>query len=179
MKIKVILKISDGTTEEFFISKSSFSLGRSKKNDLCLRSDGLSRKHCQFDLTPEGEIYITDFDSTNGVLIEGAKIKPGVPVNYPPFLSLTIGPIIGLEIVTLEGNDENAPLGVIKDDQKALDLKKKSANFGRQSKTEKNHPKLGIIILFVLLCTCILYVIFNSEREFEVTLPNSPKALDF
>ncbi len=179
MKIKVIFKISDGTTEEFFISKSSFSLGRSKKNDLCMRSDGLSREHCKFDLTPEGEIYITDFNSTNGVMIEGAKIKSGVPVKYLPFLSLTIGPITGLEIVILEDNLENASPRVIEDDLKAGDLKKISANIGRQSKAEKNDPKLGIIILFVLLCTCILYVIFSGQGEAEITLPNSPKVLNF
>jgi pSer/pThr/pTyr-binding forkhead associated (FHA) protein len=179
MKIKVILKMSDETTEEFFTSKSSFSLGRSKKNDLCMRSVGLSRKHCKFDLTPEGEIYITDFNSTNGVMIEGAKIKPGVPVKYLPFLSLTIGPINGLEIVTIDDHFQNASLRVIQDDKKAEDLKKKSANFTRQSKAEKNDSKFWIVIFFALLCICILYILLSGEGESEITLPNSPKVLYF
>lgn len=179
MKIKVILKMSDETTEEFFTSKSSFSLGRSKKNDLCMRSVGLSRKHCKFDLTPEGEIYITDFNSTNGVMIEGVKIKPGVPVKYLPFLSLTIGPITGLEIVIIDDHFENASPRVIQDDQKAGDFKKKSANFVRQSKAEKNDSKFWIITFVALLCTCILYILLSGEGEAEITLPNSPKVLNF
>ena len=77
--------------------KASFIIGRSPSCDISLSIEGISRQHCQVDFQ-EGDIFITDLGSTNGVFIDGRRIPPKIPVRYQVFLPLSIG---SLPIVTL------------------------------------------------------------------------------
>ena len=176
MKTKVILKMSDGTTDERIISKSSFTLGRSRQNDLCVKSDGLSREHCRIEITSDGDIYITDLNSTNGVLFEGTKIEPNKPVKYLPFFNLIIGPIHGLEILPLEGVE---PRTMLQSVSKSREDYQESANNKWQSNTEKKQSFRWVVALIVLLSLCILYLFMRGTFREENSLPNSPNALTF
>ncbi len=176
MKSKVILKMSDGTLDERIISKSSFTLGRSNQNDLCVKSDGLSREHCRIEITSEGDIYVTDLSSTNGVLIEGTRIEPNKPFKYMPFFTLIIGPIHGLEILPLEEVETKSmvqSIGKNREDQQ------ESAKNKWQPNTKKNQSSRWVLGLIILLSFCILYLFLRGAFEEENTLPNSPKTLTF
>ncbi len=176
MKIKVILKMSDGTTDERIISKSSFTLGRSSQNDLCVKSEGLSREHCRFEITSEGDIYITDLNSTNGVLFDGTRIETDKPVKYLPFFNLIIGPIHGLEILPLEGVETNRMIQPI---SKSKEDDQESANNKWQLNAKKSQSSLWLGALIVLLSFCILYLFLRGTFSEENSLPNSPKTLTF
>ncbi len=176
MIMKVILKMSDGTTDERIISKSSFTLGRSSQNDLCVKSEGLSREHCRFEITSEGDIYITDLNSTNGVLFDGIRIDPAKPVKYLPFFNLMIGPIHGLEILPLEGVDTNSTVQPI---SKSREDHPESANNKWQLNAKKSQSSLWLGALIVLLSLCILYLFLRGNFSEEISLPNSPKTLTF
>lgn len=57
-----------------------FSIGRkSDENDYAIKRKGISRKHMHFE-EAGGEYYILDDDSTNGVKLNGEKLKPGEKV---------------------------------------------------------------------------------------------------
>ncbi len=52
----------------------SITIGRSKKNDVCLKlAQGLSRAHCMIDLTEDGYV-IEDLDSRNGSYLNGIRV---------------------------------------------------------------------------------------------------------
>jgi len=75
----------DGHHSLINITKSSFTVGRSRTsgNDLVLGSDGkVSKRHAQIDLTADGEAYIYDLGSTNGVTVNGKRVFDRVRL-YP------------------------------------------------------------------------------------------------
>jgi hypothetical protein len=179
MKVKFRFKMIDGTTSEITVAKSSLTLGRSKKNDIYIKDEGLSRKHCKFDVNPEGELFITDLHSTNGVLIEGSRIIPGVPVKYPFFLSLTIGPIVCLEMTLSRDQDRKSIISGATLKGTNNNVTTDAANSSWHLRTRKKQNRFWIFILFVFLMTCFLYVLFNAKIEDDFALPNSPKSLKF
>ncbi len=60
--------------ETFEITATPFVVGRAK-SDYTPGAAGVSRRHCFIDRTG-GTYYITDLESTNGVWINGRRIKP-------------------------------------------------------------------------------------------------------
>lgn len=185
MKLLIKIKIDNQPTQEFYISKTSFTLGRAKKNDICIKEDGLSRKHCKFEISEDGEIFVTDLNSTNGVLIEGARISSGLAVRYLPYFSMRIGPICAFEVVHEEELPNTArsleSLFVKNENQIPLPKVevKENAKKTRQSSTEKRQQQLGIWIFIIFLTVCILYVIFEINNENKFNLPISPSTLTF
>lgn len=91
--MKVILTLYTGEVREFVTTNNSFVIGRSSTSDIKIEMDGISRQHCRIEIDDLGDIYITDLNSTNGVLIDGQKIEPGKRVLYNTFLTLSMGPI--------------------------------------------------------------------------------------
>lgn len=64
------------------VPPAGIRLGRSSENDVALADPLLSRHHCRLDFTAEGELQVTDLDSANGTLVNGAAVsrhtlKPG------------------------------------------------------------------------------------------------------
>ena len=53
------------------------TIGRSSDVDVTIRDTLLSRKHCKIEWTADG-FSITDLDSSNGLRVEGERIKAGV-----------------------------------------------------------------------------------------------------
>ncbi len=71
------LIVLNGTNvgEMFRVGKDEVVIGRSKKADIVLLDDGISRQHCRIVKLPGGEAFIEDLDSTNGTYINGTQIK--------------------------------------------------------------------------------------------------------
>ncbi len=64
------------------VPPAGIRLGRSSENDVALADPLLSRHHCRIDFTAAGELQVTDLDSANGTLVNGAavacqKLRPG------------------------------------------------------------------------------------------------------
>ena len=179
--MKVVVTLIDNETKEFNVSKNPFTLGRSKSNDISISSDGLSRTHCQIELNAQGEIVVTALNSTNGILIQGKRITPNEATIYPPFLSIAIGPIIGLSI---QANEEPARVQVpfkVKDKTKKTVHKSKplrdEKKTGHSSESIKKLIK-PLIIIIVLLTSLYFIKDFNLGEVDEFELPPSPKNLN-
>src|SRR5262245_23603986 len=50
-------------------------IGRQETNDVCLPSLRVSKRHAQVERRG-GRVYVTDLGSTNGTLVNGARIEP-------------------------------------------------------------------------------------------------------
>ena len=54
--------------------KASYLVGRRPQMDLCIPDDGyVSGTHCKFELL-DGDLYLTDLESSNGTKVNGEKI---------------------------------------------------------------------------------------------------------
>lgn len=85
----------------FEIEQDSFVIGRSSTCEVAVVVEGISRQHCKVELI-DGDLYLTDLGSTNGVFIDGRRIPTNTPVRYNTFLPLSIGaiPSVNIEIPT-------------------------------------------------------------------------------
>ncbi|MFY7994083.1 MAG: FHA domain-containing protein [Bacteriovoracaceae bacterium] len=90
--MKLDFRLITGQEVSHELKKTSFVIGRSPHCDVVVPFEGFSRKHCQVDLSPEGDVYLTDLDSANGVLIDGKKIPPLTKTVYNTLLPLVVGP---------------------------------------------------------------------------------------
>lgn len=95
--MKLIFNFLDGEVQTFESSKQSLVIGRSPKADIVVSKDGFSRQHCLIDII-DGEIFVTDLASANGVYIDGKKIPPNQQVPFNTYLQLSIGPTKSVEI---------------------------------------------------------------------------------
>lgn len=72
--MKYLLYYRDGFIKKFPLSKPSITIGRSSENDLIIDEDYVSRRHMRIDLK-EKYIVIYDMNSTNGIYVEGTRVK--------------------------------------------------------------------------------------------------------
>lgn len=71
---KLILSKPDGAHQEFILNKPLVTLGRATTNDIVLAEGRVSRNHAQVCCSGE-EITITDLNSSNGVVVNGQRVK--------------------------------------------------------------------------------------------------------
>ena len=72
----LFIKLADGSTQQFLLSKPVAVIGRSRRlnNDLAIDGDGMiSKRHARISLGPEG-FAITDLESTNGVWVNDERV---------------------------------------------------------------------------------------------------------
>src|SRR4051794_36225726 len=83
-------KLSNGKVNEGSVNKNSFTLGRSNKADFVVSDESLSRIHCLIEIE-NGNFYITDMGSSNGVFLDGNRIPPEQKTLFTTFMQLSIG----------------------------------------------------------------------------------------
>jgi len=76
--------------ESFSLNDDVTTIGRSSDNDICISDIGASRHHAKF-VKKNDRIFITDLKSSQGVFIDGEKIKPGLEVELKKDTTLMIG----------------------------------------------------------------------------------------
>lgn len=86
------LTLINGEKLEFQVAATTVTIGRSPKCNVVINHEGISRQHCQIEITA-GRMFVTDLNSTNGVYIDGEKINPGVRTLYLTYLSLSFGAV--------------------------------------------------------------------------------------
>jgi hypothetical protein len=89
--MKISLKLGNSSVLERYIPKASVSIGRSDRADFPVKDEALSRLHCLVELE-DGEFFITDLNSTNGVTLDGNRITQSIKTPFNTFMQLSIGP---------------------------------------------------------------------------------------
>lgn len=170
----------DGTRIEQHVSSETCLVGRSPKCDVVIPVDGMSRKHCQIEMI-NGEVFVTDLESTNGVFIEGVRIPANQPTHYATFLTLSFGAVSSVQIerddatqnfvkVTAQKSPSPGPekgTGPVNTQAPNLKLKKPasaSKTPGLQKKTTTSKSS-RLIAIFVIILLAAALVWWNTKNR--------------
>ncbi|MDP9268853.1 MAG: FHA domain-containing protein [Acidobacteriota bacterium] len=77
---RLIISAPDGKRGILEITKPVITVGRGNANDLVFNHASVSRFHAVIKLEPDGRVLVADRDSTNGVLVNGARITAETPL---------------------------------------------------------------------------------------------------
>ncbi len=69
-----MLYLYNGSIQKFPLDRESIGLGRSSKNDLCIREGFVSKRHARLTVLGD-EILIEDLQSKNGIFYENMKVS--------------------------------------------------------------------------------------------------------
>ena len=86
-KPELLVRPLHGEPFRFPVEKPVITIGRSKRNDLVLADQWLSRHHAEIREL-DGDFAIHDLDSRNGTLVNGAKINAQIPLQNGDIITL-------------------------------------------------------------------------------------------
>ncbi len=132
------------------MDKLHLKIGRSADNDLVVNNDLIDNYHLELFRDPDGNVFITDLDSTNGTTINGRKLLG--------YAQLNLGDKVVLGGQILFKWEKYAPQ---KEEQKIVektkeDLREQKLQQDKKEEFEKKTNKQLIVIyalVFVLLIT--------------------------
>jgi hypothetical protein len=90
--MRVSIKLTSGKVLSSEYEATSITIGRSNKCDFPVADEALSRTHAQLEVI-DGEFFITDLGSANGVYIDGTRVPAQSKTKFNVFQQLTIGPL--------------------------------------------------------------------------------------
>lgn len=73
--------------QELALKRAIISIGREADNEVELDDDTISRYHAEL-AWENGQVYVTDNGSLNGVLLNGRRIRSSLPVNHGDVLDI-------------------------------------------------------------------------------------------
>jgi pSer/pThr/pTyr-binding forkhead associated (FHA) protein len=73
--------------QELALKHAVVSIGREEDNEVWLDDDTISRYHAEL-AWENGQVYVTDADSLNGVLLNGKRIRSSTPVKHNDTLEI-------------------------------------------------------------------------------------------
>ena len=81
-------------------------LGRSQENTVRFSDLGVSRRHAALVADPQGEIWLTDLNSTNGTFLNDGRVAPHVPHRLHDGDRVRLGSSVVVKFVRLDPCDE-------------------------------------------------------------------------
>ena len=69
-----VLEELDGSGTRHILNKTAIRIGRGRDNDVILQNDSISTHHAEIHRRREGDFYIVDLSSTNGVYVNDKEI---------------------------------------------------------------------------------------------------------
>ena len=179
--MKLSFLLADNSELEFNPTKNTVTIGRSSQCDIVIPHEGMSRKHCEVQVK-DGEVFLTDLGSVNGVFINGNKITPNSPTKFPVFLSASFGYVQNFKIEL----DENT--NITRVDTSSLNSKPimKSENTGKKTmpnlkraevapkaQAVKEEPKSNrmkiMLVILVVIAAGVFYLYQDDSSGPEVS----------
>lgn len=165
--MRVELVLLDGNKMEFDFDKDSITFGRSNKCDVVIPHESMSRLHCQIDLK-NGEFFVTDLGSSNGVLIDEKKIEPHKPILLQTFLNLSFGYVSSCHLsLSTQEKDPTQTFRPLFNSPGPSPLAEK--NSPSQSPPPKKRSMLigNLLALIILAAAIYYYYHYNSNSSPE------------
>ena len=185
--MRLLLTLVNGETIEYVMKKDSVSIGRSSKCDLVIAYEGMSRKHCRIEVK-NGEIFITDLGSLNGVLIDGKKIPANTSVPFQTFLHVSFGYVTGAQLIVDEKTGQGIlnPLNPKTDTSSSDNVLSKTIHTKTKQQPSKEITKKHLVLMavaFVAILGGLYYVLYrDKEAASTVISPGqqqpSPTSID-
>lgn len=161
----ITLKLYNGEMLDFAVDGNQAVVGRSPSCEIVVKHEGLSRQHCLIEKI-DGDFFITDLDSTNGVLLDGQRIIPSQRTLLQTYLPVSFGPVESLQThndLTVSRILQSSRTKFFKNEELGLRKEKKPARLSRPVVNPVKLPKpprrnTGNLLFNVLLITAILGV---------------------
>jgi pSer/pThr/pTyr-binding forkhead associated (FHA) protein len=162
--MKITVKMPSDKLVEKFSEKEQVSFGRSQKCDIIIAEEALSRQHCLIELH-QGEFFITDLNSSNGVYIDGNRIPSQTRTPYATFQALNIGPLECQLSDELPSDQTTQNSHLTRTGQMLTSPTRKMTSGPRKSlkiekHDEKENSKIFFLASMVLLLTMLFYFIY-------------------
>lgn len=172
----VEVTLPDTSVKKFTINGKSAVLGRSKKVDIPIEVEGISRQHMQI-VYENDTFYVVDLKSTNGVYLNNEKIPPEKKVKYLSILPLRVGPLtisIKSEEEVAQEEDEKLMVSSSMSSSSQGNIGSINSQRGEVSKTARaprerpiKTKKFNPMNLLVLLGIGGSIYFFNQKKEEE------------
>ena len=92
MHYKLVLENHvDGVSGGSWTFRPPAVLGREPGSGLCIDHESISRKHCQFTLSPDEALVVKDMDSMNGTYVDDRRVQQATLM---PGQTLQIGALV-------------------------------------------------------------------------------------
>ena len=167
--MKITLKNEAGEVFEKDFKSTQVSIGRSNRSDFVVTNDSLSRQHCLVELV-EGEFFVTDLASSNGVFIDGNKIAPNQRTLFKSFNALSIG---ALECIIEDVSDVPETLHYKEVKNAEVVGPQNKTKMIKRPEAKPEASKIQLLIVPLAILGFAVYYFANSEREIEKTVINS------
>lgn len=95
--MKLTLRLITGELIESTINESPIVIGRSRRCQIVVPHEGVSRQHIMIEVI-NGDVFVTDLGSTNGVNIDGVRIPANEKKLFQTFRALSFGAVESLQI---------------------------------------------------------------------------------
>ncbi len=175
-----------GKKETLKVFGNKILFGRSPKADVSINRVEMSRHHFQLDVE-NGQYYITDLNSSNGVFINGEKLHPHTRLPYNIFFPIDIANLISINIIedpeaqrNLTSSSSVSKLGhQTPNKSSSTSAKKKEiTQIGRtkiiqNQATKKKSSSLQLFFSLLILFSIPLYFFLEepSEKSEEIEPP--------
>jgi adenylate cyclase len=127
------LVFEDGGQSHRIPVRDGLTLGRSSDNDVVLRDFSVSRHHARVD-EKEGEVYLVDLESTNGIRINEEFVSSGV---------FTVGDLLGVGSFELRVEDAAADTGSLSSATYLRPLSEFNQDYGLEGKPQEISREIG------------------------------------
>lgn len=88
--MKLVFKFDSGRTVSHEVFERTFTIGRAEECRVAIDSEHFSREHCLVEFI-DGEVYVSDLNSKNGIFINHIRIPKKMRVKYESKLPLYMG----------------------------------------------------------------------------------------
>jgi|GEM_PF-6025110 len=158
------------------VHKKSVIIGRSHNCDVSVQHEHLSRKHCTIE-EDNGEYFITDHASSNGVHINGVRIPPETRTPFSSFLQLSFGVIECQVSSDLELNTPKTPHATTssKIERPKPQNTTKLTKINRPESTSQNYA-LPVLAMLILLSAIYYYT--QDEEQVAVEMSTPPTVVE-
>lgn len=175
--MKISIKLPSGNTIDGSISKNLVTIGRSNKADFVVNDESLSRIHCQVDLV-NGQFYITDLASSNGVYVDGNRLEAHQKHPFSTYMQLMIGPFECFvqddeQSLQLEDLAINNPSPESQTSTSPTREKKAQPYSPKHKQKTKNASNPMVLLLVFSVILVVIYIITKKEDANDAPVETS------
>mgnify|MGYP006072119211 CR=1 FL=1 len=141
-------------------------IGKADNNDIVITGDStVSRLHMQMFIDDEANVFVTDFNSTNGTFVNGVKISESVKLNTFDILKVGNSLINWKELLLDDIDAQQAYKTIVDEDSKdLLDSLDNMPNYTKNNLTKKK-KKYAAFIIGSLIVFIGVYSFLNSDKQ--------------
>ena len=178
--MKIEFRDLQGNFIFYDVKLESFVVGRSRKCDITVADESISREHLRVNVKSDGDATVHDLGSSNGTFINDKKMTPNIPEAFTTLFSFSLGK--GILMRLMEESEDfpaDAEVNYIRDEAKKLrpDQKlqtrsiptkmsrTKYGNSTSQKAVRKQEKKGGMNIVRILMIIAIAFLVFLFATE--------------